>query len=58
MKKLCVRVVLVGHHDRTFDVKDFWNNVKNWHLEDLFCFCIESFVDTLPLFRNLFPEKH
>ena len=49
---------MVGHNVRTFDVKHFWNNVENWHLQDLFCFCIEGFVVTLPLFRNLFPEKH
>ena len=58
LKELCGRVVLVGHNVRAFDVKHFWNNVKKWHLEDLFCSCIQGFVDTLPLFRNLFSEKH
>ena len=27
-------------------------------MEDLFYSCIEGFLNTLPLFRNLFPEKH
>ena len=58
MKELNSRVVLIGHNDRAFDVKHFWNNVKKWHLEDLIRSCIEGFVDTLPLFRNLFPAKH
>ena len=31
--------------------------LKKGHLEDLFGSCIAGFVDTLPLFRNLFPEK-
>ena len=48
---------MVGHNLRAFDVKHFWNNVKKWHLEDLFCSCIEGFVHTISLFRNLFPEK-
>ena len=58
LKELSGRVVLVGHNVRAFDVKQFWNNVKKWHLQDLLCSCIESFVDTLPLFRNLSPDKH
>ena len=29
LKELCGRVVLVGHNVRAFDVKRFWNNVKN-----------------------------
>ena len=58
LKELCASVVLVGHNVQAFDVKNFWNNVKKWHLEDLFFSCIESFVDTLRLFRNLLPEKH
>ena len=57
LKELCGRVVLVGHNVRAFDVKQFWNNFKKWHFQDLSCSCIEGFVDTLPLFRNLFPEK-
>ena len=58
LKELCGRVVLVDHNVRAYDVKRFWNNAKKWHLEDSFCSCIESFVNTIPLFRNLFPEKH
>ena len=57
LKELCIMVVLVGHNVRAFDMKHFWNNVKKWHLENLFCSCTEGFVDTLPLLRNLFPEK-
>ena len=58
LKKFCGTVVLVGHEAWAFDVKHFWNNVKNWHLEDLFPSCLEGFVNTFPLFRDFFPEKY
>ena len=40
LKELCSRVVLVGHNVQAFNVKHFWNTVKKWRLEDLFCSCI------------------
>ena len=58
MKKLCGGVVLVRHNFRAFDEKHFLNNVKKWHLEDLFRSCIKTFADMLPLFQNPFPETH
>ena len=52
LKQFFVSVVLVGYNVKDFDVKHSWNNVK---LEDLLHSCVKGFVDTLPLFRNIFP---
>ena len=52
-----LKVVLVGHNVRNFDMKHFWSFVKILSLKYLFEPILASFADTLPLFRNVFPEK-
>ena len=51
LKELCV--VLVGHNIWAFDVKHFWNNVKNniWRIS----FALAGSVNPVSLFGNLFP---
>ena len=55
LKELCGRVVLLGHNVLAFDVKHFWNNIKNniWRI----LFALAGSVNPV-LFENLFFSIH
>ena len=57
LKNLCGMVFLVGQNIRVFDVKSFWNNVKTWHLVDLFRFCIEVLFKHIHYLVIFFQKK-
>ena len=55
MSTLDKQIVLVGHNIKAFDVKHFKRHVARSGLDFMFDMIV-GYIDTLPLFKSLYPE--
>ena len=55
LSSIKTEIVLVGHNIKSFDVKHFMRHVKNQKMDSNFHMII-GYVDTLPIFKSLFPK--
>ncbi|XP_006820911.2 DNA polymerase III PolC-type-like [Saccoglossus kowalevskii] len=49
--------VLVGHNILSFDCRYLVTSIKRCSLLEDFLSCVHGFIDTLPLYKSVYPEK-
>ena len=55
LSSLNKQIVLVGHNIKSFDIKHFKRHVKYHELDSKFDMIV-GYIDTLPLFKSLYPK--